>query len=482
MSKKEVEAWKDNQASHSSKVDIPEIMAKIRERVKQDVEANRDAKRPFKPFQADTDKTCRAGQLLYSEELRYLNSNYAFGPNLDLDSISSHRPGPIGKVIVKLKQKILTIIWDLLKGYFTAEREFNANLVRYLNDTAKYVDQRDAANFWELITKIDYDLSKALERIERQSDEQMAALRSSERRLFDELDKTGQEINQVLGELRATAVQQADKLQTLESVSQGLETIIARLKSKVPKQTAKPKSDPESLESSMPDYSYLLLENRYRGSEAVIQERLSIYPPLFKDAPGPVLELGPGRGELLELFDKQQIKAYGVELDSAMVECCLGKDLEVEVGDAIGYMRQLDDDSLGGVVAVQVVEHLSQSQLRELFELCTTKVKSGGKIAFETINPRSLLALSSNYFRDPTHVWPLHPDTLEYAMSLAGLKVIDLKKLSPVAQEAQLRKLPVEGFMTPRWVFALEALNRNFQQLNELIYGHQDYCIVAEVV
>ena len=81
-----------------------------------------------------------------------------------------------------------------------------------------------------------------------------------------------------------------------------------------------------------------------------------------------------------------------------------------------------------------------------------------------------------------THVWPLHPDTLEYAMTLSGLVVDEVRFLSPVADEACLRPVPVQEYMTPRWKQAVEAMNDNFQQLNELLYGHQDYCIVAECV
>jgi O-antigen chain-terminating methyltransferase len=101
---------------------------------------------------------------------------------------------------------------------------------------------------------------------------------------------------------------------------------------------------------------------------------------------------------------------------------------------------------------------------------------------FETINPQSMLALSSNYFRDPTHVWPLHPDTLSFAMTLAGLKIIEIRKLSPVPQESLLKKVPVEEYMTPRWSHAVDTLNRNVEQLNELLYGFQDYAVIAEVV
>ena len=125
-------------------IDVPKLMAEIRERVKS--EAQNFHKKDFKPHVV-SESTRRAGELVNSEELRFLNMNYAFGPNLNLDAVSSHRPGIIGKVIVKLKRKLLGVIWSLLKDYFTSEREFQSNLVRYLNDISRYVDARDANNF-----------------------------------------------------------------------------------------------------------------------------------------------------------------------------------------------------------------------------------------------------------------------------------------------------------------------------------------------
>ena len=459
--------------------DIAEVMAEIRARVRADVEANRDRQKSYKPINADFSTAQRAGAMLHSEELRYLNTNYAFGPKLNLDSITSHRRGLIGRGIVKVKRKLLVVVWNLLKDYFTAERDFHANLVRFLNDFTKYVDARDAANFWEVIRKIDYDVTKALERIERIGDEQMASLRASERRVLDEVYAGLKDLQGHVTRLDAARAQHDDRLQTLDNVAHGLERIVAGLKSPA----HMPAASTEAADaSSFPDFSYLLLENRFRGSETEIARRLSVYPSIFQNAPGTVLDIGPGRGELLGLFKQAGIAAYGVDIDPAMAQEAGSRGFDVRVGDGLAHLRSLPDRSLGGVIAVQVVEHLPRRALEELLRLCAVKVKKGGKVVFETINPRSMLALSSHFFRDPTHVWPVHPDTLAYAMTLAGLEVEELRDLTPVPQEGQLRPVPVEDYMTPRWAYTVELLNRNMQQLNSLLYGFQDYCAVARAV
>ena len=69
----------------------------------------------------------------------------------------------------------------------------------------------------------------------------------------------------------------------------------------------------------------------------------------------------------------------------------------------------------------------------------------------------------------------------EYTMNLSGLRSVETRFLSEVERDSQLRALPVEEYMSPRLAHTIQTINRNFEQLNALLYGHQDYCIVAEV-
>ena len=466
-------------AACAQKPDVVALMRTIRERVLKEMESGKDKRLPFQPRPADpNDPTAsrKAGELLGSEELRYLNANHAHSYTLDTSWISSHRPGVLGKLIVKLKRKIFTYVWDnFIRHYYAREREYNVNLVRFLNEACHYIDGRDAAIFWELIRKIDVDVTRALERIERIADEQTATLRSTEKQLLEELNNTARDLSERIAALATKSHEQQDRLKTLNNVALGLEGIVAQWGEKARTPQA------PGVQEVPPQYSYLLLENRYRGGEEEISARLKVYPQIFQGAKLPILDMGCGRGELLVRFREAGIDAYGAELDRAMCEIARTRGVRVEEANALVHLASLPDGSLGGLVAIQVVEHLSHEQLRLLLELCRKKVAQGGRIALETINPTSLLALSSQYCRDPTHVSPLHPDTLAYAMSLAGLRVLETHRLSPVQPEAKLQLLPVEDFMTPRWAFTLERINANIRQLNAFLYGDQDYCVVAEV-
>jgi 2-polyprenyl-3-methyl-5-hydroxy-6-metoxy-1,4-benzoquinol methylase len=463
--------------------DVRSLMSEIREKVKKAVGDNRDSRLPFIPQKADENSAERkAGELLHSEELRFLNQNHHYPlSSYRPDLITSHRPG-VGKVIVKIKRKILSFFWQgLFKPYFEAEREYQSHLVRLLNDMTKYIDSRDAFIFWDLIKKIDYDVNKALERIEGIADTNAAALMSTERRVTDLANKAITDTN-----LLATSIKELQsQINTVDSVSRGIEGILNRStaanKHLSPSELKIENAKLDAVKLPETDFSYLLLENRYRGSQEAISARMAFYPPFFKNAQGPILEIGGGRGELQLLLKESGVSSYSVDLDSGMVEAAKSQGVDARLGDGIAHLESLPDRSLGGVIACQVIEHLDQSTLKRLVQACAQKIKPGGKVIFETINTDSMVALTKNYFRDPTHVFPLHPETMRFMLDLCGLRVTEIHKLSPYSSEAELQEIQLNEFMTPRWAMAIETLNKNIRKLNSLMFGHQDYCIIAEV-
>lgn len=465
MSSKPVKASSALGDSSSAELDVAKVMAEIRSRIEADIESNRDKRRPLKPFSADFNSASgkTAGELDASESLRYLNTHLENGMRLDLSAITSHRPGLVGRVIVGVKRKALSLLWNhLIKYYVQSEKEYQSHLIKYLNEVSKYIDGRDASNFWELIRKIDVDVARAMTRIERIGDEQSGTVRTVENRVMEEVLHLG------------------EKLRALDSVASGLERIVGSFQRATSGGSAMSESGVSEIKAADP--RYLLLENRFRGSESEIKRRLSFYPEIFQGAQKPILEIGPGRGELQELFAEGGVKSYGIDLDRAMVETAAAKGLDVREGDAIAHLRALPSGSLGGVIAVQVVEHLTRTQIEDLCLLARDKVQKGGRIVFETINPQSVSALSSNYFRDPTHVWPLHPDTLSFSMTLCGLKVNEVRLLSPMPPSAKLQPIPHGDGMSQELLLVIDGINRNLDRLNGLLYGHQDYCVIAEVV
>jgi SAM-dependent methyltransferase len=213
--------------------------------------------------------------------------------------------------------------------------------------------------------------------------------------------------------------------------------------------------------ASVPDY--FAFESRMRGSVEAIRERQRHYVDDFREN-APVLDIGCGRGELLALLRDAGVEARGIDADGDMVAYARGEGLDVEQADLVEHLEDLDDGSLGGIFMGQVVEHLPAPTLVTALQLAATKLRPGGLLVAETINPLSPLALRS-YFADLTHAQPLVPETLELLARQAGFAETELRFLNEPAERLTEPDDPV--------------IAANVRRLNELLFAPLDYALVA---
>jgi 2-polyprenyl-3-methyl-5-hydroxy-6-metoxy-1,4-benzoquinol methylase len=242
--------------------------------------------------------------------------------------------------------------------------------------------------------------------------------------------------------------------------------------------TDPPRATGEAAPSSLDSYKYVGFEDQFRGSQHEIRERLAAYVPLFEGA-SDVLDVGCGRGEFLELLKEKHISARGIDLNEEMAAVCRERGLDARSGDALGYLLAQPDESLGGLFAAQVVEHLEPDYLMHFLEAAYHKLRPGSKIILETINAACWYAFFSSYIRDVTHVRPLHPDTLRYLVSAGGFQKVTIRFAAPVSDETKLRTVPREPDL-PESVEA--AFNENVGKLNDLLFTYLDYAAIGERV
>jgi SAM-dependent methyltransferase len=213
--------------------------------------------------------------------------------------------------------------------------------------------------------------------------------------------------------------------------------------------------------AALPDY--FAFESRMRGSVEAIRERQRRYVEDFREA-GPVLDVGCGRGELLQLLREAAVDARGIDADADMVAYARGEGLDVEQADLVEYLERLEDGSLGGIFMGQVVEHLPPGVLVRSLELAARKLRRGGVLVAETINPLSPLALR-HYFADLTHAQPLVPETLELLARQSGFVETEVRYLNEPAERLTEPDDPV--------------IAANVRRLNELLFAPLDYALVA---
>jgi SAM-dependent methyltransferase len=213
--------------------------------------------------------------------------------------------------------------------------------------------------------------------------------------------------------------------------------------------------------AALPDY--FAFESRMRGSVDAIRERQRRYVEDFRDA-APVLDIGCGRGELLQLLREAGVDARGIDADADMVAYTRGEGLDVEQADLVEYLERLEDRSLGGIFMGQVVEHLPPVVLVRALELAAQKLGPGGVLVAETINPLSPLALR-HYFADLTHAQPLVPETLQLLARQSGFAETEVRYLNEPAERLTEPDDPV--------------IAANVRRLNELLFAPLDYALVA---
>jgi 2-polyprenyl-3-methyl-5-hydroxy-6-metoxy-1,4-benzoquinol methylase len=200
-----------------------------------------------------------------------------------------------------------------------------------------------------------------------------------------------------------------------------------------------------------------------RGSVEAIRERQRRYLVDLREQ-GPVLDIGCGRGELVGLLREAGVEARGIDADADMVAYAQGDGLPVEQADAVAHLDATADGSLGAIMMAQVVEHLPPPVLVRVLELAAEKLRPGGLLIAETINPLSPLALR-HYFADLTHAQPLVPETLELLARQAGFGETELRYLNEPADRLAEPDDPV--------------IAANVRRLNDLLFAPLDYALIA---
>jgi SAM-dependent methyltransferase len=202
----------------------------------------------------------------------------------------------------------------------------------------------------------------------------------------------------------------------------------------------------------------------FRGTREELIERYRDLAELFKDN-APVLDIGCGRGEFLQLLQELGVEARGVELDPDLAEECRRRGLDAVAGDGLEALKAVPDRSLGGIVLSQVVEHLTQQQVVDLAVVARDKLRPGGLLMADTPNPQSLYIYARSFYLDPTHRQPVHPAYLTFVFQEAGFGVRIEWRSPPTDDEV----VEAQG----------DSHDANVARLNNLLFAPQEYALLA---
>ena len=214
------------------------------------------------------------------------------------------------------------------------------------------------------------------------------------------------------------------------------------------------------------DAFYASFDEAFRGSREEIKKRLRVYLPIIASeeigsAAMPILDVGCGRGEWLELLQGEHVVASGVDSNRVLAEQCRARGLKVQEEDLLIFLRGLADSSLGAVTGFHIIEHLSLEMLIEFLNETVRVLKPGGAVIFETPNPQNVLVGSCNFYFDPTHRNPVPSQVLTFLLESRGFIGVEILKLNPsddtpVADDSDLAR-----------------------RFNQYFYGPMDYAAIG---
>jgi glycosyltransferase involved in cell wall biosynthesis/SAM-dependent methyltransferase len=282
----------------------------------------------------------------------------------------------LGRVLAPARRVLLKLMWP----FAMQQRVVNQDLLAAIREVDQSVrviinkfGTRGARNYTELLHAVD----RQEERIEEQN---------------KRIEEQNAQIETFLNENRAIPYMAGSPFELFEDPTVGRVQGYAQRDGK-----------------AQDDGTYVAFEDIFRGSEDFIRDRQRRYLDLLGDRE-PVLDIGCGRGEFLDLLREQRLEYAGIDVDPDTVERCRAKGHKnVEVADANSYLERCADGSIGVIFCAQVVEHMPYKELLRFYELGWQKLKPGGLFIVETVNPHSVTALKT-FWVDLTHQHPVFPE------------------------------------------------------------------------
>ena len=385
-----------------------------------------------------------------------------------------------------------------LDAHLQALAAFHSRFIQYLQQIALYVDTKDRHGIGQLrheLSLVRQGLAAGLDsvtdefrmRLESASvhDHRLAAdmesLAKSTRQRLDDLGHTFQ------NEIEKRSAEQQGLRQSVDLVTAGTHSMkraLERLgRAPSPPEDRARSGPPRPIEPDLDAYKYVCFEDSFRGSREEIMAQQRPYLSYF-DGASDVVDVGCGRGEFLSVLREGGITARGVDGNAEAVERCREHGLDATRADALGCLRTLADESIGGLFSSQVVEHLEATYLQRLLDEAHRTLRPDSRIVVETLNPACWMAFFSAYVRDITHRHPVHPETLSYLLRASGFVDIEIVYRSPLPEAAKLQRVAVDPTMrdTPVGAAVVElaaAFNQHADRLNGLMFAEQDYAAIG---
>jgi SAM-dependent methyltransferase len=198
------------------------------------------------------------------------------------------------------------------------------------------------------------------------------------------------------------------------------------------------------------DAAYVAFEKEFYDHDVVV-EKMRLYARLLKEecrdgsTKPKVVDLGAGRGELLEQLREAGLDVMGVEINELECAQLRSRGFEVAGTDAVSFLTSVDDGSVSGVTLIQVIEHCESEYVSKLFTLVARKLRPGGLFIIESVNSKCLWVHHS-FWLDVTHKRMYPAETLQFYLGAAGFRTARIVYRQPVGPRFRIPHAPEAGY------------------------------------
>jgi 2-polyprenyl-3-methyl-5-hydroxy-6-metoxy-1,4-benzoquinol methylase len=332
----------------------------------------------------------------------------------------------------------------------------------------------DHANTMSALQKSIWFLKENLDEKTREIAGQQYQLCTSAERKISELaaalDDTSKEIARFSDiEKQAVLLSRTTKdiEQSLTTLCRNFEQMVARMRDIDNKSTELQ----HTIRSATFDHSggdfgnlYADLQDHFRGSRRSIKNRLRVYLKYLSAqeqtlSAKPVIDLGCGRGEWLDLLTENNISCVGIDINERFIAENEGRGMTVVKSDAVEYLAKQPDESARAISSFHLIEHLPFATFVEMIDQSRRVLASDGFVVFETPNPENLITATHNFYLDPTHRKPIPPIAADFLLRKRGFKTVEILRLHENANDART------------------SIQNDF--LRNLLFGPQDFAIIG---
>jgi SAM-dependent methyltransferase len=221
---------------------------------------------------------------------------------------------------------------------------------------------------------------------------------------------------------------------------------------------------------------YTAFEAYFRGSRQEIKIKQLVYLPLVKqlslNVEHPVLDIGCGRGEWLELLQENDIYGEGVDSNTDFVDSCKKIGLPVFQADIFDFFNSSEKKQYNLITGFHIFEHIPAELQLDFLRNIYALLAPGGVLILETPNPENIAVGSCNFYIDPTHIRPIPPQLAAFLSLEAGF-------VSPMIARVNRYTVGNKIRLMPESLPGADIFNQLAEMFTSRILQAPDYALIA---